>query len=286
MAAPYRGVLFDLFGTLVAFDAGRLPELEVEGVRHRTTVGGLAPALAEWVPGVSLAAFARALLAVSDELARARTVDHIELPSRERFRRALARVGCAPGVLAEAAVDLSRAHMALIAAATVLPPAHAVLLAALRPRYRLGLVSNFDDTGAAYDILGRHGIARSLDTVVISEGVGLRKPHPAVARAGLRGLGLAAGEVLLVGDTWGEDGAGARPTGLGYARNVLVAAAGDALIALPGGHGTLSEVALAQALGRPVVALGRRRERAGVVAGRTPAEAVRRALALARRHSR
>src|SRR5213076_381686 len=101
MAAPYRGVLFDLFGTLVAFDAGRLPELEVEGVRHRTTVGGLAPALAEWVPGVSLAAFARALLAVSDELARARAVDHIERPSRERFRRALARVGCAPGALSE-----------------------------------------------------------------------------------------------------------------------------------------------------------------------------------------
>src|SRR6184192_3974432 len=91
MAAPYRGVLFDLFGTLVAFDAGRLPELEVEGVRHRTTVGGLAPALAAWVPGVSLADFARALRAVSDELARARAVDHVELPSRERFRRSLAR---------------------------------------------------------------------------------------------------------------------------------------------------------------------------------------------------
>ena len=74
----------------------------------------------------------------------------------------------------------------------------------------------------------------------------------------------------------------ALPTGLGHARNVLVAAAGDALIALPGGHGTLSEVALARVLGRPVVALGRRRELAGVVAARTPEEAVRRALALAR----
>src|SRR5439155_568028 len=113
-------------------------------------------------------------------------------PSRERFRRALARVGCAPGALSEAAVDLSRAHMALIAAATVLPPAHAELLAALAARYRLGLVSNFDDTGTAYGILVRHGIARWFDTVVISEGLGLRKPHPAVARAGLRGLGLAA----------------------------------------------------------------------------------------------
>lgn len=214
MPAPYRGVLFDLFGTLVGFDAGRLPELEVDGVRHRTTVGGLGPALAEWVPGVSRADFARALLAVSDELARARAVDHVEWPSRERFRRALARVGCAPGALSEAAVDLSRAHMALIAAATVLPPAHAELLAALCPRYRLGLVSNFDDTGTAYGILVRHGIARWFDTVVISEGLGLRKPHPAVARAGLRGLGLAAGEALLVGDTYGEDVAGARAAGL------------------------------------------------------------------------
>ena len=43
MAAPYRGVLFDLFGTLVTVDAGRLPELELDGVRHRTKMGALAP---------------------------------------------------------------------------------------------------------------------------------------------------------------------------------------------------------------------------------------------------
>src|SRR5207253_6918942 len=88
------------------------------------------------------------------------------------------RVGCADDVLAEAAVDLSRAHMALVAAATVLPPAHAELLAALAPGYRLGVVTNFDDTATAYAILVRHGIARAFDTVVISEGLGLRKPHP------------------------------------------------------------------------------------------------------------
>ena len=214
MPESYRGVLFDLFGTLLTVDARGLPELVVDGVPHRTTVGGLAPALAGWVPGVSLADFARALHAVSDEMAQARAVDHVELSSRERFRRALTRVGCADHVLAEAAADLSRAHMALVAAATVLPPAHAALLAALRPRYRLGLVSNFDDTATAYDILVRHKIAGCLDTVVISEGLGLRKPHPAMARAGLRGLGLAAPEVLLVGDTYGEDVAGARAAGL------------------------------------------------------------------------
>jgi uncharacterized protein (TIGR00725 family) len=73
------------------------------------------------------------------------------------------------------------------------------------------------------------------------------------------------------------------PTGLGHARNALVAAAGDALIAFDGAFGTMSEVALARVLGRPVVALGAWSGVAGVVVARTPREAVRTALALARR---
>jgi uncharacterized protein (TIGR00725 family) len=73
------------------------------------------------------------------------------------------------------------------------------------------------------------------------------------------------------------------PTGLGHARNVLVAAAGDVLIALAGGHGTLAEVALARVLGRPVVALGAWRTLTGITRARTAEDAVRRALVLARR---
>src|SRR5437870_2963876 len=45
-------------------------------------------------------------------------------------------------------------------------------------------------------------------------GAGARRRSRGVARAGLRGLGLAAGEALLVGDTYGEDVAGARAAGL------------------------------------------------------------------------
>ena len=103
MAAPYRGVLFDLFGTLVTVDTGRLPELELDGVRHRTKMGALAPALAAWVPGVSLADFARALRAVSDELARARAVDHTEVPSRERRGPRAAHAAARDGDLEPAA---------------------------------------------------------------------------------------------------------------------------------------------------------------------------------------
>jgi len=46
------------------------------------------------------------------------------------------------------------------------------------------------------------------------------------------------------------------PTGLGVARNVLVVRTADALVALPGGPGTLSEIALALNTGKPVVDLG------------------------------
>jgi len=201
----YRGLLLDLFGTLVHFDARRLPTMDIAGERVRTTVAALGALLGEWVPGVTPEAFWRALLAVSEEMARARTEDLFELPSRERFRRALERVGCADAWHAEAAVTLSRAHMAAIVAATVLPPEHATLLAALRPSHRLGVVSNFDDTGAAYDILARHGVLPLLDTVVVSEALGLRKPHPALVRTGLRGLGLAPRDVLFVGDTFADD---------------------------------------------------------------------------------
>ena len=45
------------------------------------------------------------------------------------------------------------------------------------------------------------------------------------------------------------------PTGLSLARNVVLVAMADVVVAVGGGAGTLSEIALAWQLGRPVVAL-------------------------------
>jgi uncharacterized protein (TIGR00725 family) len=58
-------------------------------------------------------------------------------------------------------------------------------------------------------------------------------------------------------------------TGMGQARNVIVVATADAVIALGGEGGTLSEIGLAIKLGRPVVALGSWNEIAGRMAGIT-----------------
>ena len=72
------------------------------------------------------------------------------------------------------------------------------------------------------------------------------------------------------------------PTGLGIARNALVVASGGAVIAVGGGYGTLSEIAMALKLGIPVFGLGTW-DIPGITACATPAEAVVRACEAAGR---
>jgi uncharacterized protein (TIGR00725 family) len=75
-------------------------------------------------------------------------------------------------------------------------------------------------------------------------------------------------------------------TGIGQARNLAVAASGDATIAIGGEWGTLSEIAFARRLGRTVVLLdswdmvgrGAMAEAPGAAPAHTPEEAGRIAL--------
>ncbi|HOB17105.1 MAG TPA: TIGR00725 family protein [Candidatus Methanoculleus thermohydrogenotrophicum] len=62
-------------------------------------------------------------------------------------------------------------------------------------------------------------------------------------------------------------------TGMGHARNVIVVNSADAVIAVGGGYGTLSEIAIALKTGKPVFGLATWNIE-GVVACATPEEAV------------
>ncbi|MGD2064712.1 MAG: TIGR00725 family protein, partial [Nitrospirota bacterium] len=64
-------------------------------------------------------------------------------------------------------------------------------------------------------------------------------------------------------------------TGMGHARNVVLIQSVDAVIAVGGSHGTLSEIAIALKLGRPVLAL-ESWEIPGVEAVASPAAAIAR----------
>jgi uncharacterized protein (TIGR00725 family) len=89
-------------------------------------------------------------------------------------------------------------------------------------------------------------------------------------------------------------------TGLGKARNFLVALTGDALVVVGGGAGTLSEVAAAYQARKPIVAvrgtggvadawagqrLDERKAGRKVIAGKDPRDAVREAMRALKRNT-
>jgi uncharacterized protein (TIGR00725 family) len=103
--------------------------------------------------------------------------------------------------------------------------------------------------GAVGRLLGERGC------VLVCGGLG------GAMAAASRGAREAGGQTI--GIIPGYDDRAANPwidqvicTGLGQARNALVVATGHAVIAVGGGWGTLSEIALALRLGRPVILLG------------------------------
>jgi len=71
-------------------------------------------------------------------------------------------------------------------------------------------------------------------------------------------------------------------TGMGFARNVVLVQSADAVIAVGGGYGTLSEIAIALKAGKPVFGC-RTWDIPGIVVCATPEEAVSRAAAAAGR---
>jgi len=210
--AGYEAVVFDLFGTLVHVDAERLP-VHVEGGRStRSTIPVLLDVCRRHGLTVTGACLWEALGAVRDEL-RAEAAADVEIPSRHRFRRALALLGADDETAEAVGVLVSRAHLSAIAAAAFVPDAHWRVLDLVSRRARTGIVSNFDDTASAYALLARVGLLQRVDTVVVSEAVGRRKPHPLPLRVALDALGMSADGMVYVGDSYRADVGVARAVG-------------------------------------------------------------------------
>ncbi len=93
--------------------------------------------------------------------------------------------------------------------------------------------------------------------------------------AGGTTLAILPGESKIAANPWADH---VVVTGIGHARNLAVAASGDAVIAIGGSYGTIAEMALALRLGRTVVALAGAPVVDGALAAETPAEAVELAL--------
>jgi uncharacterized protein (TIGR00725 family) len=114
-------------------------------------------------------------------------------------------------------------------------------------------------------------------------------------RGGVMEAACRGAKTVTIGILPGTDRREANPyvdipivTGIGVARNAIIARTAQAAVAVGGSYGTLSEIAFALAFGVPVVGLGTwevRREGhppAPIAYAATPEEAVAQALALAR----
>lgn len=123
------------------------------------------------------------------------------------------------------------------------------------PAVRVAVIGAGDASAEEYQTARALGAAlASLGAVVICGGYG------GVMEGAARGATEAGG--LTVGILKGRDPGEANPwialplpTGLGEARNALVVGSAEAVVAVGGGWGTLSEIALARKAGLPVAAL-------------------------------
>ncbi len=85
------------------------------------------------------------------------------------------------------------------------------VVAELASRYKLVLVSNF--YGNIQTILKDFGLMDYFSEIVESSVVGVRKPDPAIYRLGVEAMGLAAENVLVVGDSFSKDVVPAKAVG-------------------------------------------------------------------------
>ena len=127
---------------------------------------------------------------------------------------------------------------------------------AAEPPYRISVigagVANAALERQAYDLgraLGEAG------AVVITGGLGgvMAAAARGCREGGGTSVGLLPGGEADEGNDWTDL---PLATGMGEGRNVLVVRAGEAVVAVGGEWGTLSEIALARKIGRPVTLLG------------------------------
>jgi uncharacterized protein (TIGR00725 family) len=99
--------------------------------------------------------------------------------------------------------------------------------------------------------------------------------HRGAKSAGGTTIAILPGEDRETANQWADH---VVATGIGHARNLAVAASGDAVIAVGGSYGTLAEMAFALRLGRPVIALDGAPAVEGALRAASPSEAVESAL--------
>ncbi len=80
--------------------------------------------------------------------------------------------------------------------------------------YRIGLISNAADDKDVQTLVDIRGLRPFFDVVVVSAGVGIRKPSPEIFRMALERWGAEPERAVMIGDTLNADVLGAQNAGM------------------------------------------------------------------------
>ena len=211
----YKAVIFDLFDTLVDFDRTQIPTVTVDGREVRTTAGETYKVLAQHAPHMTFEMYYQALSTVTKELLAIRERDHLEIPARRRYELLCDRLGMPRNGAAEPCIEgMLATHHRYMHNSTVCPPERTQVLEALKVRYPLGLLSNFDSAETGLRILATHGLRPYFSPIHISEAIGYRKPRREAFLRTAEVMGVAPQDVLFIGDTFALDVVGAKSVGM------------------------------------------------------------------------
>ena len=142
---------------------------------------------------------------------------------------------------------------------------------------QVSIVGSGSEWDAQAEEVGRLLAERGCTVVTGGGGEVMAAAARGAKQAGGRTIGILPGESPQEANEWIDF---VVATGTGHARNLAIAASGDAVIAIGGSWGTLSDIAFARRLGRPTVVLagGVAVEGEGILRAATPKQAVELAL--------
>ena len=210
MRVPIRGVVFDLFDTLVDLRWENLPSEQTPQGRLPASTRAMYAEFAEF-SDASFEDFISALVEGGRGFAESHFAHDREVSTLERFTDLAQRLHVESPEVPE---RLTQVHMGMLRGQVETLDHHVEVLASLREEMKVGLCSNFSHSETALDVLDAGGLREHLDAVVISDAVGIRKPRREIFEETLRRLELTSREVIHVGDSLRADVAGAKACGI------------------------------------------------------------------------
>jgi len=214
------GITFDFGNTLIRADwAGLRSVVDVTAARLREhgSIDSVEPFLAAWA--IERDRQFRIQVPLLRELDLAERVRHVlaglrgaVVPARDDEPWDEAAV---TSLVEDDEVELAieTYSQGFVVAMDPIPDAEATLRWARESGFRVGILSNWPLARTIDAYVAGRGWDPYLDAIVVSQRVGVIKPHPAIFEAAASALGLPPAQLLHVGDDWAADVVGARQAG-------------------------------------------------------------------------